>query len=132
MAPTYGAILAANIRGIRSRRGIGQEALAKRMRGLGHEWVRQTVGATERGRRRVLAEEVAALAAALETTVTALMAPSPDDKLIEFGGLELKVRSMQGLITGHNDHAIYWKDDVPVLREVTAWWGEGDQPPEEA
>jgi transcriptional regulator with XRE-family HTH domain len=130
----YAAVLAANIRAMRSRRGLGQETLAKRMRGLGHgEWVRQTVGATERGRRKLTVGEVVSMAAALDTTVVALMVPSPDDKSVSFpSGVAIAGKSMQGLITGHNDHSIYWRDDAPELRQVEAWWGDGEHPPEEA
>jgi transcriptional regulator with XRE-family HTH domain len=130
----YAAVLAANIRAMRSRRGLGQEALAKRMRGLGHgEWVRQTVGATERGRRKLTVGEAVSMAAALDTTAVALMVPSPDDKSVSFpSGAAIAGKSMQGLISGHNDHPFVWQDDVPVPREVTAWWGDGDHPPEEA
>jgi transcriptional regulator with XRE-family HTH domain len=126
MAPTYGAILAANIRGIRNRKGLGQEALAKRMRGLGHEWVRQTVGATERGRRRVLVEEVVALAAALETTALALMVPTRDDKVVELAGEPLEGKSVEALISGLNDGAIRWKDDEPVFSTGKRAWFQGD------
>lgn len=81
MAPdTYGDILARNIRAARNRIDIGQERLAARMKAQGFEaWIRQTVGATERGRRRPTAEEIVGLAFALETTAARLMAPSDDD-----------------------------------------------------
>jgi transcriptional regulator with XRE-family HTH domain len=130
MAPTYAAILAANIRGMRNRKGIGQEALAERMRGLGHEWVRQTVGATERGKRRVLVEEAVALAAALETTALALLVPTQDDKVVEFAGEPIEGKSVEALISGFNDGAIQWKDNRPVFSPgKRAWWaGDPDAP----
>ena len=82
MAPdTYREILARNIRAARSRIDIGQEDVAARMRALGHDaWIRQTVGATERGRRRPTAEEVLGLAYPLKTTVDRLMTPLWEDE----------------------------------------------------
>src|SRR5690349_17374389 len=113
----YAAVLAANIRAMRSRKGLGQERLATRMRELGHgEWVRQTVGATERDRRKLTVAEIVSLAAALETTVVALMAPSPDDKFVNFpSGAAIDGKSMQGLVAGMNDGAVQWKDDRPLF-----------------
>jgi len=50
------------------------------MRALGFEpWIRQTVGSTERGRRRPTTEESIGLALALETTVPRLLMPIVED-----------------------------------------------------
>jgi transcriptional regulator with XRE-family HTH domain len=124
----YDEVLAGNIRGVRSRKGLGQERLAARMRALGFTaWLRQTVSKTEKNERRLSAAEVLGLAVALEVTLRQLLEPQPDVKTVEFpNGEPIGARSVQLLVTGHYDHAIYWKDDVPVMREVTAWPPEDD------
>jgi transcriptional regulator with XRE-family HTH domain len=131
----YGEVLARNVRGIRSRKGLGQKSLAARMRALGYTaWFTQTVGKAERGDRRITAEEVFGLAVALEVTMRQLLEPQPDDKLVALpNGESMPVRHVQLLVAGTgNPHPFIWQDDVPVPREVTGWWGEGDHPPEEA
>lgn len=116
MAPhTYGEILARNIRAARSRIGIGQENIAVRMRALGYEaWIRQTVSATERGRRRPTAEEIFALSYVLQTSILALMAPNADDKIVDFpSGSTIDAASVYRSATGMNDGALFWEDDEP-------------------
>lgn len=118
MAPhTYGEILARNIRAARSRIDIGQENVAVRMRALGYQaWIRQTVGSTERGRRRPTAEEVFALAYVLHTSIQALMAPSADDKVVDLpSGAELDAASVYRSTTGMNDGGILWDGDEPYF-----------------
>ena len=66
--------LAANIRAARARKRLQQSDVVTGMHALGFtEWHRQTVSRVERGERRVLAEEICALATVLETSVAALM-----------------------------------------------------------
>jgi len=66
--------LAADFRAARARAGLSQEMVAARMRALGYgAWRYQTVGAVEKGKRRLMAEEVMALACVMETTIAALM-----------------------------------------------------------
>jgi transcriptional regulator with XRE-family HTH domain len=72
-----GEMVAANIRAARARSGITQASLARRMTQLGYGWHPQTVGLVERNQRRVLADEVAALALALETLPMTLVSPPP-------------------------------------------------------
>jgi transcriptional regulator with XRE-family HTH domain len=127
MAPhTYGEILARNIRAARSRADIGQESVAARMRALGHDaWIRQTVGSTERGRRRPTAEEIFTLALCLQTSISALLAPTKDDKGVDVPGQTLSVESVQALATGFNDGAVTWDRDTPVFAPgERAWWGD--------
>jgi hypothetical protein len=52
------------------------------MRSLGFEWHQQTVGAVERGERRVTAEEILGLSVALETTIDVLMMPQWDGQCV--------------------------------------------------
>lgn len=111
MAPdTYREILARNIRAARSRIGIGQEDVAVRMRALGYQaWIRQTVGATERGRRRPTAEEILGLAACLGTTVQYLMSPLLQDGPVELpSGMPLATGQVRSLIFGHGPN-----DEMP-------------------
>ena len=103
MAPDpYGEILARNIRAARSRVDIGQESVAARMRALGYEaWLRQTVGSTERGRRRPTAEEILGLAICLETTAQHLMSPLLQDGPVELpSGVSLAAGQVRSLIFG--------------------------------
>jgi transcriptional regulator with XRE-family HTH domain len=134
MAPdTYGEILSRNIRAARSRIGIGQENVAARMRALGFTaWIRQTVGATERGRRRPTAEEIAGLAVTLETTINRLMAPLDEDQVVELqpGGPAIAVSTVRMSVMGRNDGAVKWDGDKPILTPgVSAWWGDREDDP---
>jgi transcriptional regulator with XRE-family HTH domain len=113
----YGEVLARNVRGLRSRKGIGQKSLATRMRALGYTaWFTQTVGKAERGERRITSEEVLGLAYALEVTVRQLLSPQPDDKRVQLpNGESVEVLSVQRMLSGSNDGAITWdSDDNPV------------------
>lgn len=118
---TYGEILARNIRAARARIGIGQENVAVRMRALGYDaWVRQTVSKSERGDRRMLAEEVFALAYALQTTIAALMAPGADDQAVSLpSGATIDAGDVYRSAVGTNIMTIWWDDDKPVWTEVT-------------
>lgn len=80
----YGKELGANIRAERGRAGLSQKSLAARMQALGFShWLHQTVGASERGERRVTAIEVLALCMCMPTTMPALLAPPEGDRLVE-------------------------------------------------
>jgi transcriptional regulator with XRE-family HTH domain len=90
-----GDAVAANVAAARARRRLGQEDVAARMRALGYsKWVRQTVGDIETGRRRLLAEEVFALAAALKTAVTLLVGAVETDELVLPSGVTLEAAQM--------------------------------------
>jgi transcriptional regulator with XRE-family HTH domain len=112
----YSDVLARNLRAERARKGHGQELVAARMRALKHqEWRAQTVSSTEKGRRRVTAEEVFALALALETSIGALMTPSDDDKVVDFPDGSVLVQTVRLSVRGHNDGSVRWDGDVPVF-----------------
>jgi transcriptional regulator with XRE-family HTH domain len=135
MAPTtYADVLARNIRAARSRADIGQESLAARMRALGYEaWIRQTVGSTERGRRRPTGEEVFALSLALETSIAALMAPADEDKVVDLpSGEALSAGYVYRSARGFNDGEVRWDGDVPVFSQAGAGrkpsWPPEDSP----
>ena len=64
------------------------------MRALGFtSWLRQTMSTVEKGRRRVTAEEILALALVLGTDVTMLMLPPRAEKVMLPGG---QVVELQG------------------------------------
>jgi transcriptional regulator with XRE-family HTH domain len=129
----YDEVLARNARAYRSRKGIGQERLAARMRALGYTaFLRQTVSKVEKGERRLSAAEVLGLALALEVTMRQLLEPQPDDKQIELpNGDSFSERTVRLLVAEVNDRAILWRDDVPAHREVIAGWeGDPDMPGE--
>jgi 8-oxo-dGTP diphosphatase len=120
MAPdTYDEILARNIRAARSRVDIGQESLAARMRALGFSaWIRQTVGSTERGRRRPTAAEIAGLAFALRTTISRLMAPAEEDREVQLqqDGPAVSVNSVRLSAVGKIPVGeVEWNGDKPVI-----------------
>ncbi|HEY2088258.1 MAG TPA: helix-turn-helix transcriptional regulator [Mycobacterium sp.] len=66
--------IAANVRAERARARLSQEDVAggMRERGFGY-WRQQTTGATERGERRITADELVALAAVLQVSTEALL-----------------------------------------------------------
>lgn len=114
---TYGKALAGNISAARGRLRIGQDTVAARMRTLGYDnWIRQTVSRTERGERRVLAEEVVGLAIALQTSVWQLMTPWEDDEPIDLqprGLREVPPAYLRGLVRGPVYGSIVWDGDKP-------------------
>jgi transcriptional regulator with XRE-family HTH domain len=84
MAASYREVLARNIRAERARAGLSQQGLADRMRALGFDaWMHQTVGSVERGKRRVMAEEILGLAIAVDTSISRLMEPAKSDEAVE-------------------------------------------------
>jgi transcriptional regulator with XRE-family HTH domain len=143
MAPdTYDEILARNIRSARSRVDIGQENLAARMRALGFgAWIRQTVGSTERGRRRPTAAEVAGLAFALRTTISRLMAPAEEDQEVQLqpDGPAVSVNSVRlsavgkipvGEVEWDGDKLVTSAPDYPpAVADVMQRMAAGEWPP---
>lgn len=79
MAITYTNLIARNVRSARAAADLSQADVAERMRGLGFtEWRRQTVGNTERGKRRLTCEEAVGLMVSMETTFEAILLPPKD------------------------------------------------------
>ncbi len=120
MAPTlYNQVLARNVRAARSRLGLSQADVVDRMRNLGFPaWHKPTLGNVERGGRRVLADEVAGLAFALETSIGRLMAPADEDQVVEFheGGEAVSVEAVQFSAVGKIlVGAVRWAGNKPVL-----------------
>lgn len=109
----YAALLATNLRIARAAAALSQADIGERMRALGFPtWLRQTMSTVEKGKRRVTAEEVAALALCMETTAARLMMPRPDDNggpIVEFpSGLVIHSRRIIA-----NDHSVQWDGNVP-------------------
>lgn len=140
---TYNEVLVSNVRAARGRAGIEQETAAARMRALGFEgWVRQTVSKVERGERKVMAEEVPALAYVLQTTISRLMAPLDEDKTVEFreSGPSIPVESLRMSAVGQIVHGAFrWEEDKPVflefppvVRSVASRMAAGEWPPAKA
>lgn len=122
---TYRDVLARNVRVARAAKQIGQQELARRMRVLGFgAWLHQTVGNVERGKRRLVAEEILALALALETSVGMLMDPSREDGLIMLpGGQPVMADTVLRSVRHFNDGMVSWDDGTLRLatREPESW-----------
>jgi transcriptional regulator with XRE-family HTH domain len=71
-------LVGANVRKVRTFRGIGQDHIAERMAPSHPTWVRQTVSEIERGQRAVTVGELVDLAGILEVTATLLLAEALD------------------------------------------------------
>jgi hypothetical protein len=90
------------------------------MRALGFgAWRFQLVGTVENGQRRILAEEIHALAWALGLTIPALMSPADEDREIVLpGGHVLTVRNVQLLAgRGTNDMSVFWDGNTPKFTQ---------------
>jgi transcriptional regulator with XRE-family HTH domain len=74
---TVGQLVGANVRAARIRRQMTQEELGAALEAfLGRSWSRQAVSIAENGDRAFVAEDLLALAGALETPVEDLLLPS--------------------------------------------------------
>lgn len=82
------------------------------MRQLGHDWYQQTAGATERGDRRATAEEIAALAFCLDTTIDVLILPPPGVAVVLFGDERIPAQRLSIV-----DDSVSWDgDQIKVSR----------------
>lgn len=114
-AEGYGGLIAANVRAARARLGIKQAIVARRMRRFGFDWYQQTVGAVERGDRRLSAEEVAALAFCLRTRLAMLLEPPPDVALVVFPSGE-QVPAQRFTV---DDESVTWEGDDELRISLT-------------
>jgi hypothetical protein len=77
---------------------------------LGFGWFPQTVGLVERNQRPLLADELAALALALETTPDVLALPPPGVSSVTFGGHGIPAQRLSVI-----DDSVSWdRDDIKV------------------
>jgi hypothetical protein len=110
----YGTVLATNAKLRRTVAGIKQASCSKRMRALGFDWHPQTVGAVERGERRLTAEEVLGLSLALVAPIAALLIPDtnidfvtlPDGKVVPAEHFSRSIMDMRNL-----GEVVRWTDD---------------------
>ena len=111
--PPYGEFISRNIAAWRAMRRLKQSELAARMSALGFSWHQQTVGAVERGERRVTAEELLGLAEALRTTLAELIKPEnrPEPTLVLPSGEQLWGSDVYGLLFTSNNGHVTWPDD---------------------
>jgi transcriptional regulator with XRE-family HTH domain len=125
---SYGDVIARNVRAVRARRKLDQSRVVTRMRALGFpKWHRQTLSKAERGERRLLAEELLAMAYALETSIEALVAPAADDRgYIRLGEGAVHMQHAAARVRGVGDGAIRWDGDKPVFMVDVA--GMVDEP----
>jgi transcriptional regulator with XRE-family HTH domain len=123
----YADAIMRNVRAERARKGLEQRDLVERMRALGcANWHRQTLSRVERGERRLVAEEVFALAIALQTSIPALMGNLGDEKGIELPGGVITSAEVMTLASGRNSGAVQWEGNVPVFgKGVNDAWSAG-------
>lgn len=114
MPPSYAADIARNLRVARAGADLSQADVGERMRALGFaSWLRQTMSTVEKGKRRVTAEEIGALALCLNTTIARLThAESP---LVEMPGGQ----AVPGRRFTYNDLSVEWDGNKPVIVPAT-------------
>lgn len=113
-APSYGTLIARNLLAARARARLKQADVAARMRALGFSWHPQTVGEVENGRRRVTAEEILGLAAALETSVGRIMSPLNEDRHLKLpSGQTIPGAMVRDPMGFARDNSITWEGNVP-------------------
>jgi transcriptional regulator with XRE-family HTH domain len=118
--------IARNIRAARVRNELEQRNVVARMRAMGFgNWHRQTLSKIETGERRLLADELLALAYALDTSIEMLVTPAADAKgYIQFGEGAVHVQHAAARVRGVNDRAIQWDGDKPLFMVNLAGFGE--------
>ncbi len=116
-AGAYSVIVGRSVRAARTARDLSQDEVAARMRALGFTgWLRQTLGQVERGKRRLIVDEVLALSFALTTTLAELIMPAADEELVELpNGQGVSVAVVRHSIRGNRATQIRWNGDVPAF-----------------
>jgi 8-oxo-dGTP diphosphatase len=121
----YTTVLARNLRAARAAAEVSQGEVHARMHDLGFTaWQRSTMSLVERGKRRLTAEEVFALAYVLNTSVLRLMAPIDDDRQVAFpNGKAIPAQHAIGRMRSTGDGAIRWTDDnrAVLMPNVQRW-----------
>jgi transcriptional regulator with XRE-family HTH domain len=123
-ATTYLALIARNVRAARAAADLSQVDVAERMQSLGfREWRRQTVGSTERGKRRLNCEEALGLMVALDTTLETLLYPPKEREWQEIllpGGQATMLPTAK---YGHTPSGV-WDGNVSLLKPYPHGRGE--------
>lgn len=116
-AGAFSVIVGRSVRAARSIRDLSQEQVAARMRALGFAgWLRQTVGQVERGKRRLVIDEVLALSFALQTSIAELIMPAADEETVELpSGQTVSVALIRHSIRGTRATDVRWRGDALVL-----------------
>jgi hypothetical protein len=92
-------------------------------------WHRQTISRVELGERRLVAEEVFALAVVLQTSIPRLMGYLGDEKGVEFPTGSIESPDVMALASGR-PAPVEWDGNVPVFgKRTNAWWGNRDDDP---
>ena len=124
-APSYADLIARNLRAARAEADVSQGEVHKRMRDLGFtKWQPSTMSLAERGKRRLMAEEIFALAYVLDVTVTRLMSPTEDDHWVAFpSGKAIHAAHARQRVRSTGDDAIRWTDDdrAVFMPDVQRW-----------
>lgn len=122
---SYDGVVVANITAARARRKLSQKQLAERMEALGYGWRQQIVAAVENEKRKLTVGEVFGLAIALETRLTGLLEPIPDEGPIELpSGDSLLFLTAHELLYGGTEYGVKWDGNVPSFpaEEPPAGW----------
>lgn len=115
-ATTYTALIARNVRAARAAADLSQADLAERMRALGFtEWRRQTVGNTERGKRRLTCEEALGLMVSMETSLEAILQPPKELEWQEIAMPGGQVTLLPVARFGHQQQGV-WDGNVSLLK----------------
>ena len=98
------------------------------MNALGFEnWHRQTLSKLERGDRRLQADELLALAYALDTSIEILLKPAADARgYIQLGAGPVHMQHAAARVRGVSDGAIRWDGNKPDFMVTHA--GMSDEP----
>jgi transcriptional regulator with XRE-family HTH domain len=116
-AGAFSVIVGRSVRSARVARDLSQEQVAARMRALGFTgWLRQTVGQVERGRRRLIVDEVLALSFAVETSIAELIMPAADEEVVDLpSGQGVSVAVIRHSIRGNRAAGVRWIGDTLAL-----------------
>ena len=106
-------LLRGNIGAAMGRLQLTQPELARRMKKLGYNWIRQTVGDVQTGRRSLRAAELYGLSVSLEVSIATLMAPQPDEdeRVVLPSGRSMPAASVRRSARGQTRGAVRWGDD---------------------
>jgi transcriptional regulator with XRE-family HTH domain len=121
----YAKSIGRNISAARGRLQLSQVAVAARMADLGFDWHQQTLGAVEKGKRRVTAEEILGLGFALDTTAVELMVPWGDEEIELPGGEVFDARVVRIVISGgdFSHEPVDRADRIRAFRRGIRWDG---------
>ena len=112
-------LVGSKVRHRRQQLDISQQELgAKVGEYLGEQWSRQAVSAAEKGGRAFAITEVAAFAAALDTSVRELLMPDPRTHQIELPSLTVDRDTYAGWISERTDREVGLEQENSRLHKV--------------